>query len=139
MVIAKNTLALGQAFIKLLQGAGVQVSRETSALQQALGLRANESTGTVQIKTVLRGGAAEQAGFAAQDEWLAIEVGGEGWRITKLDDIALYAGPHRKLTALVARDRRLLRLVLTLPTGATTWRLGLAQAERVRTWLAGNA
>ena len=124
---------------QLLQGAGVQVSRETSALQQALGLRANESTGTVQIKTVLRGGAAEQAGFAAQDEWLAIEVGGEGWRITKLDDIALYAGPNRKLTALVARDRRLLRLVLTLPTGATTWRLGLAQAERVRTWLAGNA
>jgi len=123
----------------LLQGAGVQVSREPSAVQQALGLRANESTGTVQIKTVLRGSAAEQAGFAAQDEWLAIEVGGEGWRITKLDDIALYAGPQRKLTALVARDRRLLRLALTLPTGATTWRLGLAQAERVRTWLAGKA
>ena len=123
----------------LLQGAGVQVSREPSAVQQALGLRASESAGSIQIKTVLRGSAAEQAGFAAQDEWLAIEVGGEGWRITKLDDIALYAGPQRKLTALVARDRRLLRLALTLPTGATTWRLGLAQAERVRTWLAGKA
>ncbi len=123
----------------LLQGAGVQVQEDTAARQQLLGLRASDSGGMLTVKNVLRGGAAEQAGFAAGDEWLAIEVGGEGWRITKLDDLPLYAGAQRKLTALVARDRRLLRLELVLPVAATTWRLSLGKAERVRAWLAGSA
>ncbi len=123
----------------LLEGAGVQVQEDAAALQQSLGLRTGDSGGLVQIKNVLRGGAAEQAGLAAGDEWLGIEVGGEGWRIAKVDDIPLYAGPHRKLTALVSRDRRLLRLELTLPAGATTWRLSIGKPERVRAWLAGNA
>ncbi len=122
----------------LLEGAGVQVHEDTAAFQQSLGLRVNDSGGVVQVKHVLRGSAAEQAGFAAQDEWLGIEVGDEGWRITRLDDVPLYAGPQRKLTALVARDRRLLRLELTLPASATTWRLAIGQTERVRAWLAGN-
>jgi predicted metalloprotease with PDZ domain len=123
----------------LLQGAGVQVQEDTAARQQLLGLRTSDSGGMLTVKNVLRGGAAEQAGFAAGDEWLAIEVGGEGWRITKLDDLPLYAGAQRKLTALVARDRRLLRLELVLPVAATTWRLSLGKAERVRAWLAGSA
>ncbi len=123
----------------LLQGAGVQVQEDTAARQQLLGLRASDSGGMLTVKNVLRGGAAEQAGFAAGDEWLAIEVGGEGWRITKLDDLPLYAGAQRKLTAIVARDRRLLRLELVLPVAATTWRLSLGKAERVRAWLAGSA
>ena len=122
----------------LLEGAGVQVQEDAAAVQQSLGLRTADSGGVLQVKTVLRGGAAEQAGFAAGDEWLGIEVGGEGWRITKLDDLSLYAGPHRKLTAVVARDRRLLRLELALPAAATTWRLSIGKAERVRAWLAGD-
>ena len=122
----------------LLEGAGVQVHEDTAALQQSLGLRTSDNGGLLQVKTVLRGGAAEQAGFAAGDEWLGIEVGGEGWRIAKLEDLALYAGPQRKLTAIVARDRRLLRLALTLPVAASTWRLAIGQTVRVRAWLVGT-
>ena len=56
------------------------------------------------LQTVLRGGAAEQAGLAPGDEWVGLEAGGHAWRIARLDDVLLYAGSHRKVTALVARD-----------------------------------
>ena len=90
---------------------------------------------------VLRGGAAEQAGFSANDEWIGIELPpakgrpAQGWRLTRLDDLALYLGPLRKATALVARDRRLLRLPLTLPGGVTTWRLFAQDPARMAAWL----
>jgi hypothetical protein len=63
-----------------------------------------------------------------------VEVAGSAWRLGKLDDLLLYAGNHRKLTALVARDRRLLRLELTIPAGVTTWRLVLRDAARGQSW-----
>jgi predicted metalloprotease with PDZ domain len=119
----------------LLQAHGVRVLEEQAQLQQRLGLRMNE-TAALQIKTVLRGGAAEQAGFAANDEWLGVEVAGTGWRLAKLDDLPLYAGGHKKVTALMARDRRLLRLELDLPAAVTTWRLVLHDAARAQPWLA---
>ena len=119
----------------LLSAAGVTVHHDPAALQQRLGLRTSDTGGSVQVKNVLRGGAAEQAGLAANDEWLGVEVGGQGWRIARLDDLTLYAGTQRKLVALVARDRRLLRLDLTLPATATTWRLAVGDATRVQTWL----
>ncbi len=75
----------------LLQPHGVAVLEEPAQLQQRLGLRMNEAT-PLQIKTVLRGGAAEQAGLAANDEWLGVEVAGTSWRMTKLDDLPFYAG-----------------------------------------------
>ena len=75
---------------------------------------------------------------SGQRKVLGIEVGDEAWRITKLEDLALYAGPQRKLTALVARDRRLLRLELALPTSSCTWRLAIGQSVRVRAWLVGT-
>ena len=118
----------------LLERHGVAVLEEPAQLQQRLGIRATESSG-VQLKTVLRGGAAEQAGLAAGDEWLAVEVGGQAWRLAKLDDLLLYAGTHKKVTALVARDRRILRRELVLPAGVTTWRLVLRDAARVQAWL----
>ncbi|NTV86182.1 MAG: peptidase M61, partial [Burkholderiaceae bacterium] len=96
----------------------------------------------IQVKVVLRGGAAERAGFAAGDEWLAVETDartGEAWRLHKLDDLVLYAGPHHSLTALVSRDKRLLRLPLELPQGVTTWRLSLHDAAAAARWLAGAA
>ncbi|HSV36976.1 MAG TPA: peptidase M61 [Ramlibacter sp.] len=123
---------------EVLQPQGVAVLEEPAQLQQRLGLRVTETSGIV-IKTVLRGGAAEQAGFAANDEWVGIEVGGTGWRLTKLDDLLLYAGSHRKLTALVARDRRLLRLELNLPASVTTWRLVLRDAAQAQPWLAAHS
>ncbi len=121
---------------ELLDAHGIAVMEEPAQLQQRLGVRVSEANGSVQVKVVLRGGAAEEAGFAANDEWLGVEVAGSGWRLTKLDDLMLYAGTHRKLTALVARDRRLLRLPLTLPTGLTTWRLFAQDATLLGDWLA---
>jgi predicted metalloprotease with PDZ domain len=123
---------------ELLLPVGVVVLEEPAQLQQRLGLRVGETAG-IQIKTVLRGGAAEQAGFAANDEWLGVEVGGAGWRMSKLDDVLLYAGSHKKVTALVARDRRLLRLELNLPASVTTWRLVLRDAALAQPWLAAHA
>lgn len=122
----------------LLARQGVAVRDDTAQMAQRLGFRVTEAGG-LQIKVVLRGGAAERAGFAAGDEWLAVETGaGQGWRLHKLDDLALYAGAQRKVTALVARDKRLLHLPLALPQGATTWRLSLHDAPLVTLWLDGT-
>jgi predicted metalloprotease with PDZ domain len=120
---------------ELLEQHGIAVMEEPAQLQQRLGVRVTETQGVV-LKNVLRGGAAEQAGFAANDEWLGVEVAGNGWRLGKLDDLMLYAGTHRKVTALVARDRRLLRLELAVPATVTTWRLVLRDAARAATWWA---
>ncbi len=122
----------------LLQAHGVAVVEDAAQLQQRLGLRMSEAL-PLQIKTVLRGSAAQQAGLAANDEWLGVEVAGAGWRMSKLDDLPFYAGQHRKVTALVARDRRLLRLELTLPAAVTTWRLLLRDAATAQPWLAPHA
>ena len=126
----------------LLRAHGVATLDDPSQRAQELGLRVSESNGSVQVKVVLRGGAAEQAGFAANDEWIGIEVparkghSAQAWRITRLDDLALYLGPQKKMTAIVARDRRMLRLPLTLPTGSTTWRLFAQDASLLAAWLA---
>ncbi len=88
------------------------------------------ANGTVLVKAVLRGGAAEDAGFAAGDEWLGVDIGARGqggsWRLNKLDDLALLPGPERRFSALVSRDKRLLRLPLLLPPKVTTWRIDTA-------------
>ena len=124
---------------ELLEQHGVTVQEEPAQLAQRLGLRVAENGGAVLIKTVLRGGAAEQAGFAAGDEWLGVEVdkgtAHSGWRLGKLDDLLLYAGGQSRVQALVARDRRLLNLSLVLPKTASTWRLSAAQREKVQRWL----
>ena len=128
-----------------LRAHGVATLDDPAARAQELGLRVAEANGGVQIKVVLRGGAAERAGFSTNDEWIGIEHPAakgqpvQGWRLTKLDDLALYLGESERVVALVARDRRLLRLPLTLPTGATTWRLFAQDAARLGTWLAAPA
>ena len=60
-------------------------------------------------------------------------------RLNKLDDLQLLAGQQRKLTALVARDGRLLRLPLTLPDEVLTARLLQTDAAKGEQWLAGTA
>jgi predicted metalloprotease with PDZ domain len=134
---------------ELLRAHGVAALEDPSQQAQALGLRVAEANSSVQVKVVLRGGAAEKAGFSANDEWIGIElpaVGRKGqqrpaqaWRIAKLDDLALYLGDATRCTALVARDRKLLRLPLVLPEGATTWRLFSHDAAKVAAWLAPGA
>ena len=125
----------------LLRAHGVAALDDPAQRAQELGLRVTETGGSIQVKVVLRGGAAEKAGFSANDEWIGIELPAakgrpaQGWRLTRLDDLALYLGPLRKATALVARDRRLLRLPLTLPAGVTTWRLFAQDPARMAAWL----
>lgn len=98
---------------ELLAQHGINTKVEPAQLAQKLGLRVQESH-SVQIKTVLRGGAAEQAGMMAGDEWLAVEAGKQRWRITKLDDVPLYAADAKQIKAWVARDRQILELTLSL-------------------------
>jgi predicted metalloprotease with PDZ domain len=94
----------------------------------------------VQIKTVLNGSAAHKAGFAPGDEWLGVEMAGKApsaWRLKKLDDLMLYSGSAKKVTALISRDRQLLQLNLVLPDAKanSTWRLVLDNPKLVARWL----
>ena len=102
---------------ELLAAHGITLQPETAQPAQRLGLRVTESHAAsyaVHIKIVLRGGLAERAGMAAGDEWLGIEADGQGWRLHQLEQLALLAGNAAQVTALVARDGRLLRLPLML-------------------------
>ena len=99
---------------ELLAAHGVALKPEQPQLAQRLGLRVTENH-SVQLKTVLRGGPAEKAGMAAGDEWLGLQVQGQGWRIARLEDVAFYAGAATQVTAVVARDGRLLQLPMALP------------------------
>ena len=126
-----------------LESQGVKVLEEPSQLAQTLGLRVTENGG-ITLKVVLDGGPAAAAGMAAGDEWLGVELpairarGGAtaaaGWRLSKLDDLPLYAGSARRVTALVARDKRLLRLPLALPDKSTTWRLAPREGGAEPAW-----
>jgi predicted metalloprotease with PDZ domain len=122
----------------LLEAQGVSVLEEPAQLAQRLGMRVTETTG-VHVKVVLRGGAAEQAGFAAGDEWLGLTVGqgkqATHWRLSKLDDLPLYAGSATQLGVLVSRDKRLLHLTLLVPEGVTTWRLVGRDSKLLGSWL----
>ena len=122
----------------LLEHHGVAVHDDPAQLAQRLGVRVAEANGIV-VKAVLRGGAAEQAGFCANDEWLGVEVGGSHWRLHKLDELTLVAGPERQMWAWVARDKRMLRLPLTLPPDVRTWRLAVRDAAVLGAWLAPAA
>jgi predicted metalloprotease with PDZ domain len=131
----------------LLQQHGVAVAEEPAQLAQRLGLRATENQGVVQVKTVLRGGVAERAGFAAGDEWLGVEpvaksgsrAADGGWRMGRLEDLTHYAGSAKKVIALVSRDKRLMRLELAMPPALTTWRLAVQDAALMDQWLAPKA
>ena len=124
---------------KLLSSHGVKVHQDPAQLAQCLGLRVGEDH-SVQIKTVLNASVAQRAGFAPGDEWLGIEIVGKApsaWRLKKLDDLLLYTGNTKKVTALISRDRQLLRLPLVLPDVKTnrTWRLAIDNAKLVSHWL----
>jgi predicted metalloprotease with PDZ domain len=133
----------------LLEQHGVSVLEDPAQLAQRLGLRVSESAG-ITVKAVLRGGAAERAGFVAGDEWLGMEITlpagakakaapNAGWRLNRLEDLLLYAGQATQFQALVARDKRLLRLRLSLPPQVNTWRLSVQDTSRVNNWLQPTA
>jgi predicted metalloprotease with PDZ domain len=124
----------------LLAAHGVNATPEPGAslpMAQRLGLRVNESGGSLILKTVLRGGLAEKAGLAAGDEWLAAD----DWRIHKLEDLAMLCGNKAKTIATVSRDKRLLRLPLALPPKenepSSSFMLRSAKDELLNAWLLG--
>jgi predicted metalloprotease with PDZ domain len=127
----------------LLEKHGVKILEDDAPLAQRLGLRVAVSNGSVHIKNVLRASSAEQAGLCAGDEWLGVEVHGsnsktkEAWRITQLEDILPYLGTQTKVTAVVARDKRLLKLPLQISRAPSVWRLGVQDAAKVGAWLGG--
>jgi predicted metalloprotease with PDZ domain len=106
-------------------------------MSQRLGLRVSDAGGSVHIKGVLRGSAAEAAGLAAGDEWLGLDVGAKGqggsWRLHKIDELAALLGKERQVIALVSRDKRLLRLPLTVPAQASSWTLTMP-TDRTTGW-----
>ncbi|MBS7808051.1 PDZ domain-containing protein [Variovorax sp. PCZ-1] len=125
---------------ELLEAHGVSMTAEPGAslpMAQRLGLRVSESSGSLIIKNVLTGGLAQQAGFAPGDEWLAVD----DWRIHKLEDLALLCGNAANTTATVSRDKRLLRLQLTLPGASTepssSCMLRSTKDEPLSAWLLG--
>ena len=124
----------------LLTGLGVAYLEEAAGLADQLGLRVTESGG-VRIKTVLRGSAAEVAGFAAGDEWLAVSPApgkgqtAVGWRINKLDGLPLHLGPAKQFQALVARDQRLMTLTVRLPKTVTQIKLSASSSPQINAWL----
>jgi len=116
----------------LLTGQGLEVHEEPAAMAQRLGIRSEDAGGAVKIKMVLGGGAAQAAGLMAGDEWLGVSVAAgrasaSEWRLSKLDDLAPLLGEQKRFSALVSRDKRLLRLPVVLPTKAWTWRLACAK------------
>lgn len=123
---------------ELLAAHGVAADADQPVSAQALGLRVQESH-SVLIKQVLRGGLAEQAGMMAGDEWYGIEIGGQGWRLGKLEELAMYAPQGTtSITALVARDRQLLRLTLPLPQASaplSNYKLRVQDEAAVNRWL----
>ncbi len=138
----------------LLQQHGVHILEDKPQLAQRLGLRVAESPSGVQVKVVLRSGAAEAAGFCPGDEWLAVgSQRGVMWRLTKLEDVTLYvverAGSSKSklmvksstVQALVSRDKRLHTLALLVPPAEqadlATWVLRAGDAGRLDAWLAG--
>ncbi len=131
--------------LELLAPQGAKVNQDKAPLAQQLGLRVGESGGLT-LKNVLRGGAAEAAGMAAGDEWLGVEFAparrgapAESWRVMKLDDVAQLRGQRQRLTAIVSRDRRLLRCVLDWPVETQAVRLTVGDAGLLARWLAPAA
>ena len=145
---------------ELLSLHGVNATPEPGAslpMAQRLGLRVSESSGSLMIKTVLRGGLAEKAGFCAGDEWLGVD----DWRIQRLEDLSLLSAHALQTTATlpitlpitspitspvttlatISRDKRLLRLQLTLPSttqeASSSFMLRSSKDELLSAWLLG--
>jgi predicted metalloprotease with PDZ domain len=129
----------------LLSSHGVVVHEDPPQMAQRLGLRVFEAQGVVQIKAVLRGGAAEKAGMAAGDEWWAVassKARSTHWRLKKLEELSLLVGADKKVKATISRDQKVFELDLSIPSDVHTWRLSAAPTQgttssRTSAWLDG--
>lgn len=127
---------------KLLKQHGIRVEETSAPLPDQLGLKLNEQQG-IRVKSVLRGSAAELAGFAAGDEWLGVATGegktSQRWRLNKLDELATYLGNDTRCRALVARDQRLLTLSLNWTETLRPVKLTVTDTQALNTWLDGKS
>ena len=129
--------------VSLLEQHGVQARLEPAQWAQRLGLRVQESNGTITIKQVLAGGLAERAGFSPQDEWIGIELPSLGkkapqaWRLHKLDEWPQYVADEKSVWAWVCRDKQLIKLKLSLKgmNEAKTYRLTAKSLPELQAWL----
>jgi predicted metalloprotease with PDZ domain len=135
-VHGRGELPLAEA----LAAFAITLRDEPPALAARLGLRVSEGPlSGVQVRQVLRGGAAEAAGLAAGDELLAAD----GWRLRRLDDALQWVAPGRPFELLLARDQRLLSLPVAMPAEAATSSISLVLDDnadvgalaRRRAWL----
>jgi predicted metalloprotease with PDZ domain len=92
-----------------LDAAGVARSEEKLGWSGALGLKLSEGpiTGS-QVKIVLRGSAAAEAGISAGDELLAVD----GWRIRRLDDAQQWIPEGQPFELTLVRQQRLRSLTV---------------------------
>ena len=79
--------------------------------------------------------------MAAGDEWLGVEfapakrgASAEAWRVHKLDEVNALRGTRAKLTALVSRDKRLLRCPLAWPEPTQAVKLAVGDAGQLARW-----
>lgn len=156
LVEAIPDMACGQALLgwvhttdelpltQLLATAGVETVAVKAGLAQQLGLRVytDGANGVLKVKQVLTGTLAAKAGFASGDEWVAVEVeakaGNQTWRISSLDDVLLYAPAGKSITVWVARDKQMLKLVLSLPKNPmlnADVKLKIADTKKLSSWL----
>ncbi|NML15107.1 M61 family metallopeptidase [Azohydromonas caseinilytica] len=125
----------------LLARMGVAWKAEPLPFAAALGLRLSEGPVTgVQVRSVLRGSAAERAGVSAGDELVAVDR----WRVRRLDDAQQWLTVGAPFELLLVRGQRVLscqveppaqpasNVVLSVDEGAGE----AAQALR-RAWLRG--
>lgn len=96
----------------LFERFGIDWKADPPTMAQRLGLRVAESPLTgIKVGHVLRGGAAEGAGFNPGDELLAVD----GWRVRRLEEAGRLLVEGVAAPVTLARDQRLKTLSLTLP------------------------
>jgi predicted metalloprotease with PDZ domain len=126
----------------LLAMTGLAVREEASPWQASLGLRLSEGPVTgVQVRSVLRGSAAEAAGLFAGDELIAVD----GWRIRRLDDALAWVAPRAAFDLLLVRDQRVLTRRVESPSRPAAPTFSLAEDPKAskaavalrRGWLVG--
>jgi len=129
---------------ELLKRFGIALREDpANGLANDLGVKLSEGpVSGVQVKSVLRGGAAERAGISPGDELLAVQ----GWRIRRLDDAQAWLAPGEPFELLLVRDQRVLTLRVVPPEpGGAARTVSLALADKTpqsaaalrRAWLQG--
>ena len=94
---------------ELLAEFGVQWTTRAGPAAQQLGLRVQESAGSLKAQAVMHGSQAEFAGISAGDELIALD----NWRLRRIDDLSQWRRADKAQSLLICRDQQL--QTLTVP------------------------